>query len=191
MCNRRKRATSPLVWVRSGKCVKHDFVSSTSGSLEKLGLCPADLRQFDAIFAPITSSFPQFLRETLPPQRFLQKSPPTVLPPLRKQLPPLPPLRYDDDEIGERIHLGFFGTVRCPQSMGNSRQGSVKVVFPASWQAERSSAKARWSKEFFLSPLSPRTRKQPYFHVKLFTAKVRLMTKFFLVTKMFHGKNSF
>ena len=45
MCNKGKRATSTLVCVRSGKCVKHDLVSSTSGSLEKLGLLPADLRQ--------------------------------------------------------------------------------------------------------------------------------------------------
>ena len=45
MCNKGKRATSTLACVRSGKCVKHDLVSSTSGSLEKLGLLPADLRQ--------------------------------------------------------------------------------------------------------------------------------------------------
>ena len=102
----------------------------------------------DAIFAPLTSSLPQFLRKTLPPRRFLNKSPPTALPPLHQQLPPpLPLCHHDDDENVEGIHLGFFWTVRCPQSIGNSRQGSGKVVLPASWQAGRSSAKGRWSKE--------------------------------------------
>ena len=116
--------------------------------LDKLGVFPAELRQLDAIFAPLTSSLPQFLRKTLPPRRFLNKSPPTALPPLHQQLPPpLPLCHHDDDENGEGINLGFFWTVRCPQSIGNSRQGSGKVVLPASWQAGKSSAKGRWSEE--------------------------------------------
>ena len=97
MSKKRKRVMSPFVWVRSEKSVKHDLVSSTSGSSGKLGVFPAELRQLDA--------------------------------------------------IGEGIHLEFFRAVWCPQSMGNSRQGSGNVVLPASWQAGRSSAKGRWSKE--------------------------------------------
>ena len=155
MSNKRKRAMPLFVWVRSGKCVKHDLVSSTSGSSDKLGIFPAELRQLYAILAPLTSSFPQFLQKTLLPQHFLHKSPPTALPTLRQQFPPPLPLHHHDTtKMVKEFTLDFSGHSGVPSQWGIYVK-EVVVVLPASWQAGRSSAKGRWCKErsFFCSCL--------------------------------------